>query len=145
MSGVAQQARMLKASLADTRMADSFKAWRIAGTDKAWPIDLAGAGTLAEAVNAAKAGPLAAKDTLAIRHTEGRTGQHMVHIYEIKKSASAGFYRDALDGGGRVWVRGLVATLRCSFLAAAFDPVEPFRWTSGCDVVGIDRTLVEQR
>lgn len=127
---------------ADALPADDFAAWRILGNGKADPIEIA-AGTLAEALDQAKINCIH-KQVLVIRHTDYRTRKITAHFYRIKRSTRNVTYRPALDGGPPVREGLLEAEPVTSMEVTAFSPVEPFRWSPGADVVGVDRSLVSQ-
>lgn len=122
---------------------DTFAAWRIAdGNDSAaYPLECV-ATTLAEAVDSA-APSCCHKDTLLILATEGRSGRKTLHAFRIKQGKRT--YRT--DPLTRVagFVAPLYAEKQFTLPVEDFAPVEPFRWTPGCDVVGVDRSVVEAR
>lgn len=143
---IARTARLLDAAMSDAApFADTFKAWRTgAHSTAAEPIDIVGAENLLAALNYAKMGSLKHKDTLAILHCSTRLGKQVLHLYAVKTSTKVGFYRDAYDGGPKVWQRGLDCAPISSFEVLAFCPVEPFRWSPGCDAVGAPKFATVQ-
>lgn len=78
------------------------------------------------------------KDTLFLLHTDRISGNKMLHCYVIRQGKR--IYRGALEG----WVAPLKPDLVFSMPVIDFAPVEPWRWTPGCDVVGADRGVIDQ-
>jgi hypothetical protein len=110
-----------------TRMnAVSFKAWRVR-EQLSVPVEIGEAANLADALSSACAGA-GHKDTLFILADNGRTT--MLHAYAIRQGKRE--YRGAVLG----YVTPLKPDPLFSIPVHAFDPVEPWRWEPGCDVVG---------
>lgn len=123
------------------RMSDTFDIWRLRiGDAYAVRLDI-DASTLAEAKANASA-CCSHKDVLFIRETlrAARTGVAL-HAYVVRQGKRE--YRVNHETG----VPGYVAPLKLDHLFSlpvnAFDPLQPWTWTPGADVVGIDRTLIE--
>lgn len=118
-----------------------FEAW-IAGEAASRRLDVSGATTLHEARDAA-AQFCKHKDHFLIKRTDRATGEAMLHCYYVKQKAPTWVRKPGF--AHVVQVRPLEAELRFSMAVNAFAPVEPWRWTPGADVVGIDRDVVEAR
>lgn len=123
-------------------IADTFTAWRVTG-GKSHPLEISAA-TLTEATEQALH-HCQPRDTLLILATAGLSGRQTLHSFTVKKSTKRYFYRASYDGGPQVRVAMKEALAGFAIEVERFAPVEPFRWSPGCDVVGVDRSVVEQR
>lgn len=113
-----------------TRLARfTFEAWRVCASGKAQPIEVA-AETLADAVSAA-ALHCQHKDVFLILETDTQAGTFTLHSYTVKRKSSAKW-------NGERKVHDCYAERLFSMAVTEFAPVEPWRWTPGCDVVGRD-------
>lgn len=91
------------------------------------------------------AGP---KCFVSVLEDDAGRNRKIVRFYRIQKSTTKGWWRDALDGGRKVWEGALVAKPIDAMQVNAYEPTPPFRVTretTHVEIVGIDRTLVEQR
>ncbi len=126
--------------------AEAFEAWCIPtglGADrkhKANPLAL-NASSFDEAVTAATL-CCQHKDTLAVLYTHPGKDERTLRLYAIKREAKAIYVRNPQTGETER-VQRLYPALLLELAVNAFDPVEPWRWSLGADVVGIDPQLVE--
>ena len=131
-----QALRMHEAAANDARpMHDLFTAWVQRGNGTAQRIDCH-----VRSFDEALQGALMScqhKDTLFLLHTDRISGNKMLHCYVIRQGKR--IYRGALEG----YVAPLKPDLVFSTPVIDFAPVEPWRWTPGCDVVGADRGFIE--
>ena len=118
---------------------DLFEAWRV-GEAMSPRLDTLDATTLAEARDHA-ASSCSHKDHFLVKQTDRATGRATLHLFYVKQKAAT-WLRDPATGIPKQ-VRPLEAEHRFSVPVEAFAPVEPWRWSPGCDVVGIDRSMVE--
>lgn len=107
--------------------AETFQAWRVTalnewGHENSRSIDVSGATTLQEAMNAAANAYLAHKDRVSILHTKG--GKQFQHVYAVKQRSQTYYQRDP--------VTGLMHAVRPFYLdhifaqrVDAFAPTEP--------------------
>lgn len=113
----------------------TFKAWR-QRDELAVPLDIGQPADLREAIAAACAS-CGHKDTLFLLCEDRQI--KLLRAYAIQQGKRE--YRGP--------ALGYVAPLKPAELfclpVREFDPVEPWRWSPGCDVVGIDRNTVEAR
>ena len=122
---------------ADSRavaLGPSFAAWRVLSDGKAQAIEVV-ATTLAEAVDQAKV-QCAHKDVFVIRVTDALTAETKAHFFAVKrKSQGRWVVRDHVP----TKVHDQYAEPLFALAVSAFQPVEPWRWTPGCDVGGYAR------
>lgn len=117
----------------------SVKVWRIAGGN-AYPLEVT-AQDIPEAVN--EGAPFCNhKDFLAVLHGHSGKGKKALHLYAIKQQSRPNYRKNPQTGLTESF-RPLYADPLFSMTVNDFNPVEPFKWTPGCDAVGIDRTLIE--
>lgn len=126
----------------------AFKAWRVGqgGNGIAIPADLPDGIETAEQA-AAHAGANHKDSVIVLASDDARRPEqrHIVHVYLIKKSSTKGFWRDAYDGGRKLFEGKLEPTLISRFAVnPGFDPVRPFDAFHD-DPVGRDGTLVVVR
>ena len=147
MSGTRTEAACLAASMAMQRAtpykpANAFTvlAWTEGGT----PIDVSAAADVKEAADIA-ANRVGHKGGFVLLQTHDGTNRQACRFCRVKRSTKHHTYRPALDGGNPVREGKLEAVEVFAMAVTAFAPVEPWKWTPGCDVVGIDRTLIEAR
>ena len=140
--GASQRDRVLLAAAAERpAVLPRFKAWRCGGTTSAVPIDIADAQSLKEALASATATYFVHKDRLAILETDHRAGKSLLHLYGIQQQAALQYVRT--ESGRMVAIKRLKPAHLLTMPVEQFAPVEIFRWSPGCDVVGIDRSAVE--
>jgi hypothetical protein len=120
----------------------TFRAWSIGESNSiAYPREIGEPATLAEAVRRAMPAQHKARFMVLVENAVTRTGT--LHIYAVKQSSKTVRIPHE-DGTWRVG-KPLLPEALVSLEVRAFDPVEPWRWSPGADVVGVDRTLVEGR
>lgn len=119
-----------------TPMTATFKAWRKRDPliNQVVPLEIA-ATTLNEAVASASAS-CSHKDHILVLEQHPH-GKQTLHIYAIKQGKRE--YRGVALG----YVAPLYPAHLFSTDVIAFAPSEPFRWAPGCDVVGIDRSVID--
>lgn len=127
---IAQHARLLAATAPQPFPTVAYRAWRIGTAGKCQPVDLGDADG-ADAV-IARAMPMTRGDTFIVETTDVRSGARNVTIYCVRQRSGAVGY-DPLTGRN---LYKLYADPIAAFDVTAFEPVEPWRWTPGCDVVG---------
>lgn len=130
------------AFLARTEPVVTFAAWRTSDETahhEAHAICVTAA-TLSEAVEQAKLS-CHHKDTLVILESDQARRKQTQHAYRIVRKA-AKWVRDPVTGLEQR-ITPLDATPLFSMAVAVFEPVTPWRWSPGADVVGVDRTLLE--
>ena len=119
----------------------TFAVWRILESGQHYPLHIS-ATTLGDIV-AEAADQCGHKQQFLIRQTDSVTGAIVLRIHQIKQ-------------GKEVWlnVPGVAHAIKsyrknpaliCTMLVESFEPAEPWKWTPGADVVGVDRTIVEAR
>lgn len=81
------------------------------------------------------------KDVLAILYGHDGKREKVLRFYAIKQQSKP-VYRRNPETLLTEAMRPLYAALLMETKVHGFDPVEPWRWTPGADVVGIDRTLI---
>ena len=144
MSGLAQRTRLDAAAMSRCH---TFRAWRIVpGNPEAIRLDTLDADTLDDAIANVLTGKLAVnhKDFLAIEEADAVKGTRLVHIHAIKRQSQPQYRRDPQTGRAAAFHRHYPQHL-FTMQASAFEPVEPWRWEPGCDVVGHDFSLIEAR
>mgnify|MGYP000629688827 CR=1 FL=1 len=114
--------------------ADSFQAWRVLSDGTSQPLDII-AGDLAEAIQSASV-KCQHKDYFTVLHTAA-SGKRTEHVCYVKQQAARWVRKPGFAHA--VQVRPLSADVLFSRAVAAVEPVEPWRWTPGADVVGVDR------
>lgn len=125
-------------------MEDTFEAWRISPDSprgEVCALDVSAATSLADAVDIAA--PLCFhKDSFVVQVIDGVTGKRMLHFYAVKRRSNP----------IRQWNKERLchenmhphyAVAMFSMAVSAFEPVEPWRWSPGTDVVGLDGTAIE--
>jgi hypothetical protein len=122
---------------------DQWQAWRL-GERESYALDLGTPETLDDAVMAALGQALDAGHIIAIQHSHAGQGSHTLWQFKTTRSKHKGIWRDALDGGRRVFVGKLEAKLLVGpvALAAPFEPTRPFDAFRD-DPVGRDVRIVE--
>ncbi len=120
--------------------AETYQAWRVLPDGTSQPLDVANAATLDEARQSAL---LACqhKDHFSVLQT-GPCGQ-VEHVFYVKQGKARWITKPGF--AHQVHIKPLEVELRFSRAVTAFAPVKTFRWSPGCDVVGIDRDVVEAR
>jgi hypothetical protein len=121
--------------------AERFTAWRILSDGTSQPLDTGDATTLHDAANNALQG-CSHKDHFTVLHTNV-AGKQTEHVYYVKASKPIWVRKPGFAHS--VQVRPLALDHRFSRKLAEFVPVEPWHWSPGCDVVGVDRNVVEAR
>lgn len=121
---------------------ESWQAWKL-GEQVSYPIAIH-AETLPDVLQQAMAGTCwNPGDRLAVQHSHAGRKEHVLRLYTVRKS-KAGFWRDASNGGRKVFVPLLIPTLDIQIpLTAPFAPVEAFDAFRD-NAVGLDLTLVSQ-
>ena len=119
----------------------TFQAWRVRDTSIATPLGMEPCASLKEAVSAAAAS-CGHKDHLIVLEVKPISGKAMAHFHAIKRESKSLWRRDPVTGEAANIAR-LYPVLLFSMEVTSFSPAKPFHWSPGCDVVGIDRTLVE--
>lgn len=115
--------------------AETFRAWRVLDNGCSQPIETS-ATTLADAAQQA-AQACRHKDYFTVLQTVV-SGARIEHVYYVKQQA-ARWIADPDNFGAPKRVQPLKAErLFCRELRE-IEPVEPWRWTPGADVVGVDR------
>lgn len=123
--------------------AESWQAWTL-GERESLPIALDAPEGLDEAVMQAVA-RCKPGDVLAVQYSHAGRRSHTLWQFAIRRSSKVGIWRDATDGGRRVFVGRLEPKLVCqTALAAPLQPVLRFDALRD-DPVGVDRSLVEVR
>lgn len=120
----------------------TFTVWRTCDEtpgNEAHPLRIT-ADTLAEAVQEA-AQSCHHKDTLVVLEVDHVTRTQTQHAYRIVRKA-AKWIRDPVTGLEQR-INPLEASPLFSMAVKSFAPVEPWRWSPGADVVGVDRTLID--
>ena len=116
-------------------------------TFKAWcgnrPMrGLEGALEFADALNGClSANSVPHKSVLTILREDAGRREKELRFYQIKQSTKRGTWRDAYDGGRKVFVGNLEPHLLHALAVREFEPVEAFDAFRD-DPVGIDRSLV---
>lgn len=125
--------------------AEAFAAWTIAefSQERLYPIDIDQPSTLAEATQRA-AVQCDHKDHFVVCQWDPIKNIGTLHFHAIKREAKRQYRRDPITGEAG-WSQRLYPVLLFTVPVHAFDPVEPWRWEPGADVVGVDRTLIEGR
>lgn len=129
----------LRASFAELLPAERYRAWRILGDGTSHPLDIVGATNLADAANNALLS-CHHKDHFTVMQTTV-AGEKIEHCYYVKAGKPTWVRKDGFAHA--VQIKPLALEHRFSRKVAQFTPVEPWKWAPGCDVVGIDRTVVE--
>jgi len=117
----------------------SFEAWHIHGDGVAQRKDCFGR-SIAE-IAAAYACEGTFGHILAVRETDEISAASAVHFFQIRRGKWLGRYNDL--GSRKVYPHHAAPLFKVQ--VSAFDPVEPWRWVPGCDVVGRDPNVVEAR
>jgi hypothetical protein len=110
----------------------TFKAWRTSRAGVAYPIDATG--DCRDNFTQAAAVHCQHHDTLLILECDAIPGERRLHIYTIKRESKP-TWQPAEDGTVRAVHRHYAAHVT-TFPVSAFEPVEPWRWSPGADVVG---------
>ncbi|QCI93358.1 hypothetical protein [Novosphingobium sp. EMRT-2] len=114
----------------------TYRAWHIMDSTECAAIDVADATTLAEALGKV---PLFHKRHFVIHETDTITGKTVAHFYQVKETKK---WLKCPDTGVTRNV-GVPYSVKLFAMAMdAFDPVEPWSWSPGADVVGADRNEV---
>lgn len=110
-----------------------YKAWKLAnGVHHPLRIE---ASTLPNVIAEAQ-GYCAHKDQFAVLECDD--GKQTLRIYQIKQGRAEYRY----SGGVPVRMAPMKAELVTELAVDAYAPVEPFRWSPGCDVVGAERGVI---
>lgn len=117
--------------------AATFTVWRLLGSGKAQAHPVA-ATTLLE-IEREIATEAAFGATFMVRETATLSGRATLHTYRIRREKWTGRYAD----GRKVYPHS--ADKLFALEVSAFEPVEPWRWTPGADVLGVDAGLIEGR
>ena len=113
----------------------TFTAWSTSGQGS--PAYLAGtASTLTDALALVT---LVHKHTVMVMHEDHVTGTRNLHLFSVKQG-KAEYRRNA--AGDVVRMAKLYADPVAMVPVEAFDPVEAFAWSPGCDVVGAPKHRV---
>lgn len=119
-------------------MRPTFTAWLVLASGKAHPLPADGA-TLNEALASALTGGCTHKSQVVIREHNPVKRETRLHVYAIKRrSAGRWVVRDHVPAK----VHDLYPDPLFVLDVTAFEPVEPWKWTPGCDVVGVERSVV---
>lgn len=122
--------------------AESWQAWKL-GERESDAITLDAPATLDEAVRQAIArGCWQPRDTLAVLYNHAGLRKNTLWLFTVKRSTKHGTWRDATDGGRKVFVGRMEPHLICETAVEAFAPVLRFDAFRD-DPVGRDLTLVE--
>jgi hypothetical protein len=78
-------------------------------------------------------------ETLAVRETDSIAGTATLHFYRVRRGKWLGRY--SRDGERKEYP--FYADPLFKLNVKAFDPVEPWRYTRGCDVVGRDPNVID--
>jgi hypothetical protein len=121
---------VMHAPIAARRFARStFTGWQVLDSGKAQPHPIHGA-TLDQIERELAVDGLHGA-TILVRETETLTGTTTLHSYRVRRGKWLGRYDDACR---RVYAHS--ADKLFSMEVSSFAPVEPWRWSPGCDVVG---------
>lgn len=116
-------------------LTERFEAWHQGG----FPLDVSAATTLGEARDEAARHCRHKDHFTVLQHTID--GKHILHVYYVKQTKPVWMKKP--DMAHAVQVRPLAVEHRFSQEVAAYEPVAPWRWSPGADVVGLDRNVVE--
>lgn len=122
-------------------IADTFRAWRIFENGENHPLAI-NASDLAEAVMQA-APECPHKGKFVVCHVDALKGRTTLHFYTIRQKQAIWRHNPQTRQAERFTPR--TAEHLLSQGVKSFDPVEPFRWSPGCNVVGVDSSIVEGR
>lgn len=122
---------------------ETFTAWLVPTTAArvSQPLNVAQASTIEEAAQLA-AVQCVHKDHFSVLQHDHVSGKKIEHVFYVKQK-TARWISDPETGAPKQ-VRPLEAELRFSREVTAFQLVEPWQWTPGCDVVGIDSVVKVQ-
>lgn len=140
--GTKQEARLMAASTETLTnrviqlQHETYLAWRVGADSFCTPIDVSEATRLTQAVDLA-APRCAHKDALIIQETHAKTSKWFLHHYLIKQESKAQYRRNPVTGMPE-HTRRQYADRLFSIAVHTFDPLERWKWTPGCDVVGAD-------
>lgn len=123
------------------RIGDTFKAWRQREGGKAQPLDIEGS-CLADALRSACAS-CGHKDVIFILQTIPSCPDKALHVYVIRQGPRQ--HRVNPETGVPGWFHPLKTDNLFSLPVRQFEPVEPWRWSPGADVVGADRETIDAR
>lgn len=119
------------------RMAHAtFRVWRIT-TGLAQPHDMTGE-TMADIARALSDAAYHG-DTFLIEETLAVSGKTTLHTVRIRRGKAIGWSADAKR------TYAYTADRLCSVAVKAFDPVLPWRWSPGCDVLGVGNVIEARR
>jgi len=126
-------------ALATARCAEAFTrttfaAWKLGSTGTSYPLDTGAADTL-DAVVAHAAPRCHHKDIFHVLERDELAKQGRLHIYVIKQGKPVWQRKEGF--AHPVQVKPLRAELIASMAVDTFVPIEPFRWSPGCDPVGL--------
>jgi hypothetical protein len=129
-----------------TVLTDTFDAWLALGNHalESLRLDVSSAATLADAAQRAVQS-CQPKDGFSVVQTSAASGKIIEHVYRAKRSTKHFDYRHAYDGGKPVRVGRMEVEHLFSRAVASFSPIAKWSCSPGCDVVGIDRSVVESR
>lgn len=119
----------------------SFQAWKVAGnTGVSYPLDMTGVTTVADAIRRALI-QCSHKDVFEVLASDAVTGGAALHTYRVKQSSK--YQRVPHEDGTTRTIKPLEADHVITRDVHAFVPVEPWKWSPGADVVGIDCKILE--
>lgn len=116
----------------------AFDAWRILASGEVQVQPAAGQDV--ESVAANFAHPAYFGNTILIRETCGLSGEAMLHAYRIRRGHWLGLHDENLK---RIYPHKTDKLFAVKI--SAFEPVEPWRYTRGCDVIGNRNDPIESR
>lgn len=126
-----------KPAFAHLLPAETYCAWRVLANGTSQPVEIT-ATSLAEAIQSA-ALHCQHKDYFTVLQTTA-SGKNIEHVCYVKQQAARWVRKPGFAHA--VQVRPLSADVLFSRAVAAVEPVEPWRWTPGADVVGVDRSEI---
>jgi len=119
----------------------SFQAWRVSGqTGVSYPLDMSSVTTLTDAIRRSLI-QCAHKDVFDVLASDAVSGTGALHTYRVKQSSK--YQRVPHEDGTTRTIKPLEPEHLVTRDVKVFTPVEPWRWTPGADVVGVDRQIVE--
>lgn len=135
MNGERTRNACLKAAFKPQKMAERFRAWRLPhGCGETIPLDVAGAETLTEALQASQTQSCHHKDTLLVLAINAHSGRQMLHSYQVRQGKRE-YRRDPITGIPG-WVHPLKLDETYAVAVEAFSPAERWQWSPGADSVG---------
>lgn len=132
-SRTGQLARAVETARAHEFRRLRFKAWKPGVGSEAHPLDCGDATSIDQALANAARG-CAHKDGIALLQTDAITGDQLLVTAVIRQGKPV--WRKCPDTLVAKQFRDLFADRQMTMKVRAFDPVEPWRWEPGADVVG---------